>query len=314
MKRFLLCLILPALALCACGGGASPAETAETVRIGAMKGATAIGLAKYMEDAPDGVSFDVVTADEIVPLLIRGEIDMAAIPSNLAATLYNNTNGAIRVVAVNTLGLTYIVETGDTIGSVQDLRGKTIAAAGKGTPPEITLRHILTQNGLDPDQDVTMEFRNEPAEVVAWLKQNGGVAMLPQPFVTTAMDNVEGLREALDLTAEWDKLDSSGTLIIGVFAARADFLERKDAAAVLRDYRASVGWVNENPAAAAPIVEKLGIAPSGVAERAIPKCRLTFVEGAEMREMLEAYLAVLFANAPETVGGAMPGDDFYYVP
>ena len=318
MKRRNLSLtfILLAFALCSCGGGASPEAADETVRIGAMKGATAIGLAKYIEDAPDGVSFEVVTADEIVPLLVRGGIDMAAVPANLAATLYNNTDGAIRVAAVNLLGLNYIVETGGEIQSVGDLRGKTVVAVGKGTTPEITLRHILTQNGLDPGKDVTLEFRNEPGEVVAWLKQNGGAAMLPQPFVTTAMDNVEGLREALDLTVEWDKLGSPGTLVTGVFVVRASFIEEypEMVRRVMESYCISLNWVNDYPAEAAPFVEKLGIASADVAERAIPKCHLVFLEGAEMRETLEAFYSVLFEAAPGSIGGAMPDDGFYYVP
>ena len=319
MKRFSIYFtsILLALALCACGG-ASPAGPKETVRIGALKGATTIGLVKYMDDEAgkaSNVSFQVVTTDEIVPMLIRGEVDMAAIPSNLAAILYHNTNGAIRVVAVNTLGLTYIVETGEEIQSIEDLRGKTVIATGKGAAPEITLRHILTQNGIDPDRDVTLEFRSEPGEIVAWLKQSGGVAMLQQPFVTTAMGSVEGLREAIDLTAEWDKLGAPGTLVIGVFVARADFLERtEDVSAVLARYRASVEWVNAHPAEAAPLVEELGIAPAGAAERAIPKCNVTFIEGAGMKQLLETYYSVLFEAAPESIGGELPGDSLYYVP
>jgi NitT/TauT family transport system substrate-binding protein len=285
------------------------------VRIGALKGTTAIGLVKFIEDAPDAVSFELVTTDEIVPMLVRGDVDMAAIPANLAATLYNNTNGAIRVLAINTLGLNYIVETGLEIKNIEDLRGKTVLAIGRGTTPEITLRHILRQNGIDPDRDLTLEFKSEAAEVVAILKQRGGVAMLPQPFVTTATDNVPELREALDLTAEWDKLGNAGTLVTGVFVARADFLAlNRDTAFVMDQYRASAEWVNANPAQAAPLVERHGIAAADVAGRAIPKCNITLVEGAEMKQMLEAYLAVLFETAPESVGGALPGDDFYYVP
>jgi NitT/TauT family transport system substrate-binding protein len=323
LKRLLLCFtsILLALVLCACDGDSpSPGEPPEAfgpVRIGAMKGPTAIGMVHFIENNGGQAEFEIVTTDEIVPLLVQGSIDMAAIPANLAATLYNNTNGAIRVVAVNTLGLNYIMETGDEIRSVEDLRGKIVVTIGKGTTPEITLRHILAQNGIDPDKDITLEFRSEPAEVVAHLKQNGGIAMLPQPFVTTAMDNVEGLREALDLTAEWDRLGSSGTLVTGVFVARADFLERTPEAVlsgILAMYRDSVEWVRANPAEAAPLVEKAGIAPADIAERAIPKCHITFIEGEEMKQTLKAYLGVLFENAPESVGGALPGDDFYVAP
>ncbi|MDR1669852.1 MAG: PhnD/SsuA/transferrin family substrate-binding protein [Oscillospiraceae bacterium] len=312
-KRFVFILI-PLLFLCSCGSP-SPSEAKAPVRVGALKGATTIGMVKYIEDAAESAAFSVVTADEIVPMIVKGELDMAAIPVNLAATLYQKTGGAVRVLAINTLGLTYIVETGGEIQTVEDLRGKTVFATGKSNTPEYTLRRILREYGLDPETDLTLEFKNEPAEVVAHLKLNGGVAMLPQPFVTTAGDTVPGLREAIDLTEEWGKLDGAGTLVIGVLIARTEFLEREaDVGAALDACRASVGWVTDNPAEAAPLVEKAGIAPASVAERAIPKCHLTFIEGAEMRETLSAFLKVMFDDAPESVGGALPGDDFYYVP
>ncbi|MCL2004121.1 MAG: PhnD/SsuA/transferrin family substrate-binding protein [Oscillospiraceae bacterium] len=319
MKRFclLLAALLPALTLASCASPEPSPELPGTLRIGALRGATAMGMTHWIENAGEGVSFEIATPDEIVPMLVQGRVDMAAIPANMAAALYNNTGGTIRVAAINTLGLTYIVETGDTVQSVADLRGRTVVATGKSTVTEYTLRHILTQNGLDPDRDVTLEFKSEPAEALAHLRQHGGIAMLPQPFVTSAMDNVPGLREALDLTAEWDKLPDSGTLVVGVLAVRADFLDEYPDVfpkLVLPLYRSSAAWVNANPAQAAPLIEALGVAAADVAERAIPKCRITFIEGAEMKRLLEPYLAVLFEAAPESVGGALPGDDFYVIP
>ncbi|MCL1806615.1 MAG: ABC transporter substrate-binding protein [Oscillospiraceae bacterium] len=313
MRRLCFTSILLVFILCACAS--SPSGPKGSVRIGAMKGATTIGLVGFIEEAASNVNFEIVAPAEIVPLLVRGELDMAAIPANQAAALYNSTNGGVCVIAINTLGLTYILETGNEIQTIQNLRGKTIVATGKSTPAEITLRHILKENGIDPDKDLTLEFKSEPAEAVAYLKQNGGVAMLPQPFATTAMDNVEGLREVLDLTAEWEKLGSSGTLVIGVFVARAEFLEVNpdDVAYIIEQYKKSVSWVNENPAEAAPLVEKHGIAQADVAERAIPKCNVTYIGGAEMKQMLEAYLNVLYESDPKSVGGALPGDDFYHV-
>ncbi len=307
-------LVLMCALLFACSTPSS-SEPKEPIRVGALKGATTIGMVKYIEDAAEDTDFSVVTIDEIVPMVVKGEVDVAAVPVNLAATLFKNTDGAIRVLAVNTLGLTYIVETGDEIHSVEDLRGKTVIATGKSTTPEFTLRHILRQNGLDPDVDLTLEFRNEPAEAVAHLKLNGGIAMLPQPFVTSAEDTVPGLREAIDLTKEWEKLGDAGPLVIGVLIARTEFLEREeDVSAVLDACRASAEWVVANPAEAAPLVEKTGIAPAAIAKRAIPKCHITFIEGTEMKEMLSAFLTVMFENAPESVGGTLPGDEFYYAP
>ncbi|MDR1691909.1 MAG: ABC transporter substrate-binding protein [Oscillospiraceae bacterium] len=308
IRAFFLLLSAALILLSACSAKPSPGEA---VRIGALKGATTIGMVKYIEDAASVVDFSVVTADEIVPMIVKGDVDVAAVPVNLAATLYKNTGGGIKVLAINTLGLTYIVETGDTVKTVSDLRGKTVYATGKGTVPEFSLRRILKKNGLDPDTDLTLEFKSEPAEVVAHLKLNGGIAMLPQPFVTTAEDAVPNLRAALDLTEEWG--DDTGSLVIGVLVARVDFLAREDdVKAVLDGCRESAAWVNENPSDAAPLVEKAGIVPAAIAERAIPKCHLTFIEGDEMRELLAPFLGVLFEESPASVGGSLPDDGFYY--
>lgn len=162
------------------------------------------------------------SADEVTPALIKGDLDMACVPANLAAVLYGKTGGAVEVLAVNTLGVLYIVENGETVQSMADLKGQTIVAAGKGSTPEYALRYLLTENGIDPDKDVTIDWKSEHSECVAALASGqAAIALLPQPFVTVAQTKIEGLRMALDLTAEWDKLDNGSALITGVIVARA---------------------------------------------------------------------------------------------
>ena len=196
-------------------------------------------------------------ADEIVPLLVKGDLDAAAVPANLAATLYNKTNGAVEVACINTLGVLYIVENGETVNSVGDLKGQTIVTTGKGATPEYVLRYVLTENGVDPDSDVTVEYCSEATEALSKVQAGEAtIAMLPQPFVTVAQTKIEGLRMALDLTAEWDKLDNGSGLITGVIVARRDVVEANPGAvdSFLQNYALSVEWVNDNNADAAQLI------------------------------------------------------------
>jgi len=323
------------LSLAACGsstaasgtqGQTSPASAESaaektTIRIAGLKGPTSMGMVKLMEDAAnDNASGNYVfslfgSADEVTPKLIQGELDMAAIPANLAAVLYNNTDGAIRVLAVNTLGVLDIVEKGNTVQNIADLKGKMIYATGKGSTPEYTLRHILSENGIDPDNDVTLEFKSEPTEVVSLLTaEENAVAMLPQPYVTAALGKVEGLRIAIDLNEAWNSLNSESKLITGVMVARTDFIEQNNAAvdAFLKEYEDSINWVNANNADAAALIEKFDIAKAAVAQKALPYCNITFLAGKEMTAPLYGYLNVLHDQNPKAVGGKLPGENFCY--
>lgn len=296
-------------------------EEATTIRIAGLKGPTSMGLVKLMEDnanktAKNSYTFSIAgSADEVTPKLKTGELDMAAIPANLASVLYNNTSGEIRVLAVNTLGVVYLVEKGDSVQDYADLRGKTIFATGKGSTPEYALRYLLSQNGIDPDRDVTIEWKSEPTEVVAAMKKGTvTVAMLPQPYVTVALGAVEGLRIAIDLCEGWEKLDNGSQFITGVLVARRAFLEKYPNAVknFLEEYRASTAFINENVEKGAELVEKYGIVSAAVARQAIPYCHITFLAGAEMKAALSGYLTVLYGQNPKAVGNALPGDDFYY--
>lgn len=329
MKKKLLALFLAAamlLSLAACGESApSQADTPALpapIRVAALKGPTTMGLVKLMDDAAQGAdtanSYDftlAASADEVTPLLIKGELDMACVPANLASVLYHKTEGDIAVLAINTLGVIYITENGDTVHSVADLAGKTIAAAGKGSTPEYVLRYLLAENGLDPDRDVTVDWKSEHAECVAALAAGtAAVAMIPQPFVTVAQGKIEGLRLALDLTEEWEKLENGSAMVTGVVIARRDFVESYPEAVIgfLEDYKASADWVNANTADAAALIGGYGIVDTAVAQKALPFCNIVCITGDEMREKLSGYLSVLAEQAPESVGGTLPADDFYF--
>ena len=305
----------------------TPAQAA-TFRIAGMKGPTTMGMTKLMKDAEannadeayTGNIYNVTmygTAAEINPLLIQGELDVAAVPANVAATLYNKTAGDVQVVAVNTLGVLYMVQIGESVNSIADLKGKTIYTTGKGTTPEYTLRHILSENGINPDTDVTIEYKSEATEVGALLAAAEGdmVAMLPQPYVTAVMAQNANVKVCLDMTEEWSKV-SDQQLITGTLVARKAFIEENKAAfdAFLADYAASTEYVTTNIDEAAAWVAEYGIvAKEPLAKKALPECNITCVTGEEMKTMVESYCAVLHAQNPASVGGNMPAADFYYV-
>ena len=291
------------------------------IRIGGLKGPTSMGLVKVMEDNENGAAANTYeftiagSADEVTPKLIKGELDIIAVPANLASVLYNNTEGAVKLLAINTLGVIYIVEKGDSINQVADLSGKTIYATGKGSTPEYALRYILSMNGVDPDNDVTIDWKSEPAEVVAALTAaDEGIAMMPQPYVTVAQTSVEGLRIAIDLTAAWDALDNGSMLITGVLVVRADFAENNPEAiaAFLEEYKASTEYVNANVAEAAQLVEKFDIVKAAIAEKAIPYCNIVYYAGEDMAAPMDGYLKVLYDANPASVGGTLPDSEFYY--
>lgn len=348
MKRLVSLLLAAAmsLALAACGASSSgssvaagsaassqPASssasseaaetlsTAEPVRIAGLKGPTTMGLVNLlpmMEAGETDIDYDLQlygTADEIVPLLMKGELDMAAIPANLVATLYQKTEGQIQALAVNTLGVLYVVEKGDTVQSIQDLKGRTVLSTGKGTTPEYVLRYILTQNGIDPDKDLTIEYYSEATEVTAQMAvAEDAIAVLPQPYVTSAGMQDETLRVALDLTAEWEKV-SDTQLITGLTVVRKEYAEAHPDVieAFLAEYAQSVEAANTDVEGTAALCEAQGVvAKAAIAQKALPQCKIVCLTGEKLKTNAEGYLQVLYDADPASVGGALPGADFYY--
>ena len=297
-------LMICAMALCICAGltgntgevsvWASEGSSSDAVRIGALKGPTAMGMAQLLDE--DGYDFTIAASpDEIVPMVVQDKLDIAA---------------------VNTLGVLYIVENGDSVKSVEDLKGKTIYASGKGATPEYALNSVLKANGIDPEKDVTVEYKSEHAEVVSALVQDQtAVGLLPQPFVTTALMKNDKLKVALDLNKLWeDSMDDGSKLVTGVVIANNEFVQ--DHADKVNDfmdaYKESVDFVNSDTEAAAQIIGDHDIIAKEVAQKAIPDCSIVFIEGDEMKTMLSGYLATLDDQNPEIIGGQLPDDAFYY--
>ena len=298
-----------------------PQEGAEpdAINVLALKGPTAMGMTKLMDDdEANGYPYEFTISaaiDEISPKIIQGTADIVCVPANLGSVLYNKTEGGVQVLALNTLGVLYICENGSTVTSVADLKGKTIFASGKGATPEYALNYILKGNGIDPESDVTIEWKSEHAECVsALLTTENSVALLPQPFVTTAQTKNEGINVALDLTKEWDALGTDSAMITGAVIVRTEFAQEYPQAVdmFLERYAQSVKYVTENVEEGAKLVGKYDIVPEAVALKAIPACNIVCITGSEMKEKLSGYLNVLFEQLPASVGGALPADDFYY--
>ena len=324
MKKKILLLLLAAvlLLLPACGATAKGMSAEGPVRIAGLKGPTTMGLVNLLDMEQQGsaaLDYDLQlygTADEIVPGLIKGELDMAAIPANLAAALYQKTKGGIQVMAVNTLGVLYVVEKGDTVHSMADLAGRTILSTGKGTTPEYLLRYLLEKNGLDPDKDVKIQYCSEATEVTAQMAaaQKDAIAVLPQPYVTAAGMKDPSLRVALDLTAEWDKVSDS-QLVTGVTVVRTQYAqEHPDVVeAFLQEYAQSVRTANTDLDRTAALCEQQGVvAKAAIAKKALPACNIVCRTGDEMQKDVSAYLSVLCAADPAAVSGKLPDEGFYW--
>lgn len=339
MKKLLSFLLLLVLLVSAvsCGGSAettAPTTTntpngsteynpvyADEVRILTLKGPTGMGMANVWNEAnsDDTSKYKFTRFDS--PDLVKAEIllgayDIAALPTNVAAALYNSKKADLQVVAVNTLGVLHIVENGNTITDVQSLKGKTIHATGGGSTPEYILRYVLEQNGIDPDKDVTIDFSySDHTELAGYVKSGAvKIAMLPEPNVTVALTGTEGVRVALDLTAEWQKV-SDFDIMQGCIVVRREFAEQhpEQLAEFLDEYRASIEYVNENPDIAAGVIANLGIIPKeNLARQAIPRCNIVYVDGEEMKESLSAFLNVLYEANASSIGGKNPDEAFYY--
>lgn len=292
------------------------------IRVASLKGPTSIGLVKLWQDAEENKAnanyeFTMATAaDEILPLVLKGDLDIALVPANAAANLYQKSNGAVAVIDINTLGVLYMVSGDDSIKSVDDLTNKTIYLTGKGTTPDLALQYLLETHNIQLS-DVTIEYKSEATEVAVALSENpDAVGLLPMPFVIAACAQNEKLQIVLDVNAQWETANDGKGLVTGVTIVRKAFLEEHPDAvdAFLTDHKNSAEYVNANVEEAAELVVKSGIVEKApVAQKAIPKCNITCITGEEMKEMLSDYLDILEKQDASFIGGAVPDDDFYVI-
>lgn len=329
MMSMLLALML-VWTLAACGGNKQPTPTDNTpvepvdMNVYVLSGPTGIGAVNLRAKAETGEklanNYHVTMTganDEVVAAVSNGQADIACVATNLASVLYNKTDGGVKVLAVNTLGVLSILTNGTELHAISDLQGKTIYSPGQGANPEYILRYVLQGNGLDPDADLTVRFVGEGSELLSvWESEPDAVIMAPQPVATALLAQNENASKAFDMTEEWDKVADGGSkLMMGCVIVRTAFLEEHPQAVegFLTDYAASIESAQTDLEGTAALCEQYGIiAKAPLAVKAIPQCGLTYVAGAEMKEQLTGYLTVMFGADPKSVGGQLPGDDFFY--
>ncbi len=285
------------------------------IRIAALKGPTGMGMVKLADkqNYPNYTVSIEASPDALNPRIISGEVDVAAVPVNLASVLYNKLDGDISVLAVSTLGVLYVVEAGSEVNSVADLAGKTVYATGQGATPEYILNYLLDKNGVAGSVEVN--YVGEHAALATMLADGSAeIGMLPEPNVTSTLAGNDNLRIALNLTEEWNKVCST-ELVQGVVIARKSFVNEHPEAIeqFLREYEKSSAFVNENIDEAAKLIVDVGILGNvEIAKKAIPNCNISFSKGEAMHKAVEGMLAVLFEANPKSIGGKLPDKDFYY--
>ncbi len=334
MKKFVsiistLLILLLLLGLCSCKNSQNTEGTNDTsddinyipinMSVACMTGPTGVGMAKLMADndaklTANNYTFTVESAaTEINAKFLNGEINIASVPTNVAATLYNKTKGKVRMLAVNTYGVLSILEKGNTIKSISDLKGKTIYSTGKGQNPEYILKYILEKNKIDPEKDVTINFVSSEDLVAKLISGEAEVAMAPEPAATTVMIKNQALNRVLSINDEWSKICDT-KLMMGCIIALDSYVESNQPAITkfLEEYSASIEFAKTNVDEVAKHCATYKIAASEpIAKKAIPNCNLAYVVGQEMMTNVKGYLNVLHSANPSSIGDNLPSDDFY---
>lgn len=299
--------------------GGCATKPVEPLEVAALNGPTGIGMVQMLEEmeGAENPKYNIAlyqSPDEIVGKVVSGELDIACVPSNLGAVLYNKTEGGIKLLGMNTLGVLYIVENGQTVQNIEDLKGKTILSSGKDSTPEFVLNYILNEAGLVPGEDVTVEFMGNHSDIASKLMaEEGTIALLPEPFVTTVLAKDENIRMAIDVNEAWNNLNQMD-LPMGIIVANTNVVKdnAKGIEAFLKDYEASVKFVDDNLKDAAVLVEKFGIVPNvALAKVAIPKCNIVYRDSSDSKDSLNKFYEILEQANPKAVGGKLPDEAFY---
>jgi len=324
------CLLILVLLLCLGGCARQAAAPGAGIRtlppasfsVAVLRGPTALGAVKLLEDNPslgEGVTTSYLvldSPDQAIAKLLSGEVNVAALPTNLAATLYNK-GVPLQLAAMSSWGVLYLLSNGIAVNNTGDLQGKTIYVVGQGTTPDFVLRYVLKNSGIDPDRDVMLNYSMDQVEAAQSLIAGRiGLAVLPEPWVTQALMGSSNVRVVMDLQQEWRRTQAQPGALAQTCLVIRDNLSRSRPDAVgkfLDDYAGSIDWVVKNPAAAGVLAEKHGLGMrAAVAERAIPRCNLRYESAAGSKDDVIAFLKVLYGFDPRSVGGKLPDDGFFY--
>ena len=319
MKNKIIATVLTAALSLGLMAGCAKKKDDTVIRVGSLKGPTTIGIVNLMDKSSKGESegnyeFTMSTApDEVTAKVVAGDIDIALVPANLASVLYNKTEGGVTAIDINTLGVLYCVTGDSSVTSIKDLAGKTVITTGQGATPEYSLRYLLDQNGIT---DCTIEFKSESTEVAAVLAEDPTqIAVLPQPFVTVACAQNEAIAPVFALEDEWQTLTNGLGMVTGVTIVRNEFLKEHPAAVstFISEHQASVNAANSDlDTTAALVVANDIIGKEPIAKKAIPSCNIVCITGDSLKTNLSAYLEVLYNYEPKSVGGKLPGEEFYF--
>lgn len=306
----------------ACANTPELQKTEKTkVKIVALKGPTGIGLVNLMNDAEQNLTGNdynisiVGDPSEAAAKLAGVDADIALLPTNMSSILYNKTSGAVNIAAINTLGVLYLLSNNVEINNINDLKGKTVCLTGQGATPEFAFSYILRQNGLKPGEDVKLEYKAEHSEL-ATLMISGKIdlGILPEPFVTQVVEKNRDIKAALDLAEEWYKANNDSLLAMGCIAVRKEFINKQKKALdmFLDEYKISSEHAKNDIVNTAYLCDKYGIMQKEIAQKAIPKCKIVFIKGKDMKDNVKCFLNELFEFDPKSIGGKLPDEEFYY--
>ena len=313
----------------ACGNGATSgnapaAAEGSHINMTVLPGPSALGSLGLMSEAAEGNTQNTYniqilgSPEEVVPMIVQGNVDIAAVPTNMASVLHNNPNVDVTVLGLSTMGVLHIVDTTGEIVTMADLTGRTVHLSGLGAAPEFVFNYVLRQNGLEPNVDVILEFVAEQPQIAALMAEGiAEIALLPEPFATTVTMQNENAVHALDLTQEWNMVQPDYGLVMTAIIVRSDFLAENPGAVniFMTEYAQSVQFVNGNVEVAAQLAVDFGVIPNpAIAAAAIPRSNQVFITGAQMQSYMAGYLGVLYAELPASIGGAMPNEAFYFIP
>ena len=323
MRRFMLAILIFAVlaVVTACGGSE---DTATDINMAVLPGPSALGALWLMdaaeaEETQNSYNIQVLgSPEEVVPMLVQGAVDIAAVPTNLASVLHNNPNVDVTMLALSTMGVLHVIDTTGEIATIADLEGRTVHLSGLGAAPEFAFNYVLRQNGLEPGVNIILEFHAEQPQIAALMAQGiAEIALLPEPFATTVTMQNEAARHALDLTQEWNRVQPDYGLVMTAIIVRTQFLEENPGAVniFLTEFEQSINFVNNNVSEAAALAVNFGLIPNeAIAAAAIPRSNQVFITGQRMQSYTQGYLAVLYAQSPASIGGALPDEAFYFIP
>ncbi len=319
MKNKIIATVLSAVISVGLMAGCAQKKDDTVVRVGSLKGPTTIGIVNLMDKASKGTSegkYDFAMSaapDEITAKVVSGDLDIALVPANLASVLYNKTEGGVTVIDINTLGVLYCVTGDASVTSVKSLAGRKVITTGQGATPEYSLRYLLEQNGIT---DCEIEFKSEATEVAAVLAEDPSqIAVLPQPFATVACAQNESIAVTFSLEEEWQLATGGLGMVTGVTVVRNEFLKAHPEAVktFIKEHGESVNAANSDlDTTAALVVAQEIIGKEPLAKKAIPACNVVCMTGDSVKNNLAPYLEVLYNSDPKSVGGKLPGDEFYY--